>query len=89
MLRSTRKQEGSGRYVQVSACDPLNLVGIISPGPRVPAAMGNVVVYQNGVAVASVEGGRLNERSELPRSAKLEVLGVSAGRPGLRCAGVG
>ena len=82
MLRSTRRQEGSGRYVQVSACDPLNLVGIISPGARVPAAMGNVVVYQNGVAVASMEGGQLNERVELPRSAKLEVLGASVGRRG-------
>ena len=90
MLRSTRKQEGSGRYVQVSACDPMNLVGIISPGARVPAAMGNLVVYQNGVAVASVEGGRLNERSALPRSAKLEVLGMStAGRSGRRMRGVG
>ena len=90
MLRSTRKQEGSGWYVQVSACDPLNLVGIISPGARVPAAMGNLVVYQNGVAVASVEGGRLNERSALPRSAKLEVLGMSAaGRQGRRVRGVG
>ena len=76
MLRSTRRQEGSGRYVQVSACDPLNLVGIISPGARAPAVMGNLVVYQNGVAVASVEGGRLNERSALPRSAKLEALGA-------------
>ena len=80
MLRSTRRQEGSGRYVQVSACDPLNLVGIISPGARVPATMGNLVVYQNGVAVASVEGGRLNERSALPRSAKLEVLAATVGR---------
>ena len=48
------------------------------------------MVYQNGVAVASVEGGRLNERSALPRSAKLEVLGVSAaGRSGRRVRGVG
>ena len=86
MLRSTRRQEGSGRYVQVSACDPLNLVGIISPGPRVPATSGNAVVYQNGVMVASIEGGRLNERSELPRSAKLEVLGVS-GRQARRVRG--
>ena len=81
MLRSTRRQEGSGRYVQVSACDPLNLVGIISPGARVPATMGNLVVYQNGVAVASVEGGRLNERSALPRSAKLEVLAATRPSP--------
>ncbi len=81
MLRSTRRQEGSGRYIQVSACDPLNLVGIISPGTRVPATMGNLVVYQNGVAVASVEGGRLNERSALPRNAKLEVLAATRPSP--------
>ena len=37
--------------VTVSAADPLNLVGIIVPGERVPANSGASVTYQDGVAV--------------------------------------
>jgi ATP-dependent Lhr-like helicase len=35
--------------IRLSACDPLNLVGIITPGARVPAAMPNAVIYEDGV----------------------------------------
>src|SRR5262249_9207142 len=36
-LRSTRRAAPSEQLVKLSACDPLNLTGIITPGPRVPA----------------------------------------------------
>ena len=36
-LRETRRRERSGEIVRVAAVDPLNLVGILTPGPRVPA----------------------------------------------------
>ena len=36
-LRSTRRRERTGEIVRVTAVDPLNLVGILTPGPRVPA----------------------------------------------------
>lgn len=48
-LRATRKEPPSGEIVEISGCDPLNLTGIITPGPRVPAVMGNVVLYRDGV----------------------------------------
>ena len=32
------------------AADPLNLVGIVLPGPRVPALATNSVTYVDGVA---------------------------------------
>ncbi|HLK93708.1 MAG TPA: DEAD/DEAH box helicase [Polyangia bacterium] len=48
-LRATRRQERRGEVVRLSACDPLNLVGIISPGPRVQATLANTVVYVDGV----------------------------------------
>ena len=35
--------------VQLSAVDPLNLTGVVTPGPRVPATVGNVVTYVDGV----------------------------------------
>ncbi len=56
-LRALRKQERDGHFVRVSACDPLNLVGILTPGPRVPAVLGSRVIYRDGVPVAVAEGG--------------------------------
>ncbi|MDR1727477.1 MAG: DEAD/DEAH box helicase [Acidobacteriota bacterium] len=44
-------------YVRVSACDPLNLAGVVTPGQRVAALAGNRVVYRDGVPVAAVENG--------------------------------
>ena len=40
----------------MSAGDPLNLVGILTPGERVAALPGNRVVYKDGVPVAVKEG---------------------------------
>ena len=50
-LRAIRRDEPSGQTVRISACDPLNLVGIITPGPRVPAVPGHHVSYRDGVPV--------------------------------------
>jgi len=54
-LRSMRKLEPSGETVTLSAADPLNLVGIIVPGDRVPSISGNTVTYRDGVAVTLEE----------------------------------
>ncbi|MGK4005754.1 DEAD/DEAH box helicase [Sorangium sp. So ce1036] len=53
-LRAVRREPPSGEIVQICACDPLNLVGIVTPGPRVPAVLGNVVIYRDGVPLAPV-----------------------------------
>jgi ATP-dependent Lhr-like helicase len=55
-LRATRKIAPSGEVITVSAADPLNLVGILVPGERVPAISGRTVSYRDGVALASPEG---------------------------------
>ncbi len=62
-LRAVKKQEPTGQMVTVSACDPLNVVGILTPGDRVPAILGNRVVYRDGVPVASLESGNAVQRS--------------------------
>ena len=61
-LRASRGREPNGRFVTVSACDPLNLVGILSPGERVPAILGNRIVFRDGVAMCSLEGGNVIDR---------------------------
>jgi ATP-dependent Lhr-like helicase len=52
-VRAMRKQEPSGEVITLSAADPLNLVGIIVPGERVPAISGRTVTFRDGVAIAA------------------------------------
>ena len=44
LLRMVRRADPGGEAVELSAADPLNLSGIVVPGPRVPALPGNRVV---------------------------------------------
>ncbi len=50
-LRATRKLTPIGEVVTLSAADPLNLVGVIVPGERIPAISGRTVSYRDGAAV--------------------------------------
>jgi ATP-dependent helicase Lhr and Lhr-like helicase len=50
-LRATRKMPLAGETIVLSAADPLNLVGILLPGERVPAISGKTVTFQDGVVV--------------------------------------
>jgi ATP-dependent helicase Lhr and Lhr-like helicase len=52
-LRATRKLPPTGELVTISAADPLNLVGVIVPGERIPSISGRYVYYRDGVAVES------------------------------------
>ena len=65
-LRAIRREEPRGEVLRVSACDPLNLVGIITPGPRVPAVLGHQVVYRDGVPVPEAAGRRAGRASTPP-----------------------
>ena len=55
-LRETRRSGADERLITISAADPLNLTGIITPGERIRVAAGNRIVYRNGVPVAAMEG---------------------------------
>jgi ATP-dependent helicase Lhr and Lhr-like helicase len=48
-LDRTRKTDRIGERVVVNATDPLNLVGLVVPGAKVPAVRTNEVVYVDGV----------------------------------------
>jgi len=55
-LRAMRKSSGgteAGQEIKISGADPLNLVGVILPGPRVPALPTNYVVFRDGLPVRS------------------------------------
>jgi ATP-dependent Lhr-like helicase len=50
-------REGAER-IELAAADPLNLVGILTPGARVPAVLGNRVALVDGVPVDVAQGAR-------------------------------
>jgi ATP-dependent Lhr-like helicase len=50
-VRALRKLDSAQGTVTLSAADPLNLVGILVPGERVPAISGNSVTYRDGAAM--------------------------------------
>ena len=54
-LREVRRQGETGSLVSLSGADPLNLAGILTPGPRLPALTGNRVLYRDGIPVALLE----------------------------------
>jgi ATP-dependent Lhr-like helicase len=57
-MRAVRKQEPRGDLVSLSAADPLNLTGIITPGNRVAGLTNNRVLYRDGIPVAVRAGGQ-------------------------------
>jgi ATP-dependent Lhr-like helicase len=57
-MRAIRRQEAKGDLVSLSAADPLNLTGIVTPGARVPALARNRVLYRDGVPVATHAAGQ-------------------------------
>jgi ATP-dependent helicase Lhr and Lhr-like helicase len=63
-LRAVRKLEKAGELVVLSAADPLNLVGILTPEARVPAIPRNRVLLEDGLPVAAVEGGEMRRLAE-------------------------
>jgi ATP-dependent Lhr-like helicase len=71
-LRAVRQPGAPGEVTRVAATDPLNLVGVLSPGPRVPAIVGNAVLYVDGQAVASLEAGALVHRAPAPSGARID-----------------
>ena len=59
LLRDARRHEPAGTLISLSAADPLNLIGILTPGPRVAALTGNRLLYRDGVPIAMLAGGEV------------------------------
>ncbi|SMF22238.1 DEAD/DEAH box helicase [Pseudobacteriovorax antillogorgiicola] len=57
-LRQAAKQPN--RWVVLSACDPINLVGILDENPKIPAVPGNRVVFEDGDLIAYRDAGEVH-----------------------------
>jgi ATP-dependent Lhr-like helicase len=56
-LREARRRPQTGQYVSLSGADPLNLLGILTPGARLPSLAGNRLLYLDGVPIATYAAG--------------------------------
>jgi ATP-dependent Lhr-like helicase len=65
-LRSVRRSKDSGATLLVAAADPLNLVGILTPGGRVSPQSNSVIAYRGGVPLEVGELGQVRSRLQLP-----------------------
>jgi len=59
LLREVRRAPASPRYLSISAADPLNLLGVLTPGARLPALTGNRMLYRGGLPLALLAGGEV------------------------------
>ncbi|MBI4662602.1 MAG: DEAD/DEAH box helicase [Verrucomicrobia bacterium] len=59
LLRSIRKEAPRGQWIALSAADPLNLAGILTPGRRVAAVGSNRILLRDGVPVGALEAGEI------------------------------
>jgi ATP-dependent Lhr-like helicase len=58
-LREARRKPAAETWVSVSGADPLNLVGILTPGPKLAALTGNRLLYRDGLPAAVLAGGEV------------------------------
>ncbi|WP_321894890.1 DEAD/DEAH box helicase [Paraburkholderia heleia] len=81
LLRDVRRRaaaqgEGEGEggvLVCVSAADPLNLLGTLLPGEKVPALAGNRIVFRDGMPAATLIAGRFGFLGEFDESTRAEL----------------
>jgi len=66
-LRAIRKLDKPGEMVVLSAADPLNLVGILTPESKVPAVHTNRILFRDGLPIAALEGGELRRLAATER----------------------
>jgi ATP-dependent Lhr-like helicase len=59
LLREIRRRPQTGELISLCAADPLNLVGILTPGPRLPAVTTNRFLVRDGLPVALLVGGEV------------------------------
>jgi ATP-dependent Lhr-like helicase len=59
LLREVRRRAPAGQYAAISGADPLNLLGILTPGTRLPSLTSNRLLYLDGLPDTMLCGGAL------------------------------
>jgi ATP-dependent helicase Lhr and Lhr-like helicase len=72
-LRDVRRKPLDAQLLSVSAADPLNLIGIITPGAKLPSLTGNRVVYRDGLPLALYVGGEVRFLEQIEEKEQWQV----------------
>ncbi len=86
LLRSIRKSPSNRELITLSAADPLNLQGILTPGARIPAFTTNRILFRDGLPIAVLESREIRKLSD-EHIADLQIenaLRIGKLRPSLR-----
>jgi ATP-dependent Lhr-like helicase len=59
LLREVRRRPHDQQLISLSAADPLNLIGIVTPGARLPSLSGNRLLYLDGLPIATFSAGEV------------------------------
>jgi len=73
LLRSIRKETFRGDLIVLSGADPLNLQGILTPGPRIAALASNRILFRDGLPIAALEVGLVRLLASDPQVPEPEV----------------
>ncbi len=86
LLRSIRKTSSDGELITLSAADPLNLQGVLTPGARIPAFTANRILFRDGLPIAALESREIRTLSDeqIPGLEIENALRVGKLRPSLR-----
>ncbi|WP_449426459.1 Lhr family helicase [Rhodanobacter lindaniclasticus] len=84
-LRAARARADDGELVCLSGCDPLDTVGTVLAGDKVPALAGARVLYRDGVPIAALVGGKVLPLVELSSADAQQAKHVLLRTPLRRC----
>jgi len=72
LLRDVRRKPHTQQYVSLSAADPLNLIGIITPGARLASLAGNRLLYRDGLPIATYAAEEVQYLADLAEKEQWE-----------------
>jgi len=87
-LRQIRKRAPDGEWLALSALDPLNLVGTVVAGTKVPRQLGARVLWRDGLPVAALVAGEIQWLAELPAAEQRTAHKVLMREPDLSVYGI-
>ena len=64
-LRAVRRDTGTDEIAVVAAADPLNLAGVLLPGPRISPFSTQVIAYRSGNIIEIGELGEVRSRLQV------------------------
>jgi ATP-dependent Lhr-like helicase len=73
LLRDVRRKPNTGQYVSLSAADPLNLIGIATPGARLASLAGNRLLYRDGLTIATFVADEVHYLEDIPEKEQWEI----------------